>query len=76
MKTLDELKATAEESAKFRGHETIKWVTPWHGERASIQGGYCPVCGMMVQLITNPLPNQIDVGGEAVALGCKGKERV
>ena len=30
----------------------------------------CVKCGKGVQVNTNPLPNQIDIGGEAVAVGC------
>jgi len=33
---------------------------------------YCKNCGMYVQVIPRPYPNEIDVGGSAVALTCTG----
>ena len=66
---LSQLRTEADTSARFRGH-IIDWVTPWHGEGRSLQNGSCRGCGMEVQINSKPLPNQIDIGGEAVALNC------
>ena len=66
---LGTLKAQATESATFRGH-TLVWAAPWHGERASTQRGTCQHCGKEVDINTRPTPNGIDIGGEAIALGC------
>ncbi len=72
MQDLVALKAEATEAASFRGHRLI-WCAPWHGERASIQRGICERCGMEVDVCNNPMPNGIDIGGEAVALNCPGE---
>jgi hypothetical protein len=69
MRSLTELKRSATESCALRGHE-IEWAAPWHGETKSIQRGKCRRCDMVVDINTNPLPNGIEIGGEAVALNC------
>jgi hypothetical protein len=74
MNDLGTLRKSAEESASFRGH-TLVWLVPWHGERTSTQHGYCSACGAGVDLNMNPLPNGIDIGGEAVAIHCRKAEK-
>ena len=69
MDTLTTLKARALKSTRYRGHR-IHWTPPYHSERTSVQNGVCTRCGMEVQINVNPLPNGIDIGGEAVALNC------
>jgi hypothetical protein len=63
---LDVLKRKAERSASFRGHALGTWET--HGDTAAL--AYCTRCSMTVAVNAQPLPNGIDVGGEAVALTC------
>lgn len=70
---LQDLIKAAEESIKFRGHKLAKWQI-YHGEGKSLANYECPVCGKGAQCNTRPLPNDIDIGGEAVALGCFDKE--
>lgn len=67
--SLNTLRKRALQSTAFRGH-VIKWIAPWHSESKSIQYGICVNCQMEVHINTNPLPNAIDIGGEAVALDC------
>jgi hypothetical protein len=31
---------------------------------------HCKVCGKTVTINSHPMPNEIDIGGEAVALNC------
>lgn len=69
MKNLSELRKQATKSAEFRGH-TIKWHSPYHSERQSLQNGECINCACEIQILMNPAPNQIDIGGMAVALTC------
>lgn len=73
MKALNELRKEATSSATFRGHK-LTWIAPWHSERNSIQRGVCMICGMDVDINTNPLPNGIDICGEAIALTCEYAE--
>jgi len=66
---LSTLKRRAQMATAFRGHR-MKWLPPWHGEGQSLQNGECVKCGAFVQLNTRPMPNQIDIGGNALALTC------
>lgn len=69
-KSLSTLKKEAQRSTHFRGHH-MHWVNlslapdVWWGE--------CKVCGRYVIVRANPQPNEIDIGGEAVAENCIGR---
>jgi hypothetical protein len=65
----DELKSSAEESANWRGHELGEWSR--HSWKPRISIANCIHCNMQVAVNIAPLPNEIDIGGEAVALNCK-----
>ena len=60
------LKRKALESTAFRGHQMAKWLrwTPFNYVAC------CVNCPAEVQVLSDPAPNQIDIGGEAVALNC------
>jgi len=73
MQSLDQLRVEAREACGLRGH-IMRFTPPWHGEYGSLQSGECTKCGMRVHLNTRPLPNGIDIGGEAVALNCNHGE--
>jgi len=62
------LQQEAEKSCRFRGHDMESWL------RVGLDKAYshCRICDMQVVVNVDPAPNDIDVGGEAVALGCKG----
>lgn len=68
------LKADARRSTDMRGHTLTRFSTfmtidsPVYACRAAT--AHCSVCGAYVQVITNPRPNQIDIGGSAVAVNC------
>lgn len=70
MAGLWKLKIEAMDAASFRGHAVILWQAPHHGEHRSYQLGTCTDCGMQVCINTRPMPNEIDIGGELVALNC------
>ena len=63
------LKREAEEAATRRGHR-LEWTSPWHGEHRSVQQAECAACGAFASVSTRPMPNEIDVGGSAVAVDC------
>ena len=70
MNKVDQLKRDLLASCKFRGHkmESLGFVVNPHGR---IRGGYtCEKCGKWAGYDTQPEPNGVDIGGEAVALGC------
>ncbi len=61
----------AKESAIFRGHNVKNW---------DVLGNDCYLleckdCKMQVMVKEFPLPNEIQVGGEAVALSCVKPEK-
>lgn len=63
---LRQLQSEASVVAKIRGHR-LEWKmvdTEW-------MRGTCKFCGREVDVKTNPAPNDIDIGGEAVALNCQ-----
>lgn len=63
--TLSELKQSALESTTFRGHKMAAWK-----DFLAVSRCACKVCGMEVSVTPNPAPNDIDIGGPAVALTC------
>ena len=71
MRTIDRIKKEAMESARWRGHTLKRWDTFRHypnGPR-----GYfaeCVNCNKGVRILLDPMPNEIEIGGSAVALGC------
>lgn len=67
---IDILRGEANQSCKFREH-IMGWDTPNRSEKRTTQIGHCVNCGKEVILDTNPPPNGIDIGGEAVALNCR-----
>lgn len=69
MKKLDRLIKEAKESCLWRDHD----MKPFEHCTPKIAISNCKKCNMGVVVRTNPLPNQIDIGGEAVALNCKGE---
>ena len=63
------LKRSAKESAEWRGHKLTRFSS--HGDHKAIAS--CIHCDMAVMVNARPLPNEIDIAGEAVALNC-GRE--
>lgn len=70
MKTLDALKKFAKQSAIFRGHKLSRW-SMYGGYRKDLYTAHCTKCGKGVWVNVTPLPNDINIGGEAIALNCK-----
>jgi hypothetical protein len=64
---LRRLKAEALESCEYRDHDMSKWYS-FSKTAAYAQ---CLDCGKQVVVDTQPLPNGIEIFGEAVALGCE-----
>ena len=68
-----QLRRNARLSAYRRGHflKPFQKDSEDHGNIRATTA--CRHCGMEVQVITKPAPNEIDIGGEAVALNCKDR---
>ena len=62
--------AEARESCKFRGHKMSRFHM-LDGINSDKYTAHCKICGKGVWIIEFPLPNDIDIGGQAVALSCK-----
>lgn len=67
MKKIDRLIKSAKESAEFRGHFLSGFLSI-DGVHA---GAVCRNCKRSVDINTKPLPNEIDIQGEAVAVNCE-----
>lgn len=63
-------KKEALKSCRFRGHK-MKRFLDYKGFSVSS----CRLCGREVTVIESPLPNEIDIGGEAVAVYCDESDR-
>jgi len=57
------LKKQAQSSTSFRGHK-MKWSEKYPNYAE------CRKCGAWVQVMENPPPNDINIGGPAVAIHC------
>lgn len=66
MTTLRTLKKNARKSAEWRGHKLGRFSIQHYG-RAYAR---CENCNASVCVNTRPMPNQIDIGGDAVAVNC------
>ena len=67
------LKEEAIRSCKFREHTMsrfVKYVRGGHHSPPTHYISFCCNCGMAAIVRPNPWPNEIDIGGEAVALNC------
>jgi hypothetical protein len=67
MRQIEALKKEAIESAKFRGHTLSRFRTKRKGSWVISE---CRRCGRHVTVKTDPLPNEAEIMGEAVAVGC------
>lgn len=72
--SITDLRIEATKSVEFRGHvvpELKDWKQLHKPFSKKMSFRYtCPKCGRGVTIQTHPAPNGIDIGGEAVALGC------
>jgi len=68
-KSLLALKREARHAVQQRGHRLGAWI-PSHAGRACAE---CAVCGAWVTVNRYPMPNEIEVGGSAVAIECRVK---
>ena len=70
MTRYESLKRSAIESAEARGHELGRFGFVLQPNRM-VGNSLCRKCGAGVTINTNPMPNQIDIGGRAVAVNCE-----
>lgn len=63
------LEVEALDACEARGH-LMHAFRPNEWRRSSCSSACCARCGRSVQVNAKPAPNEIDIGGEAVALNC------
>ena len=68
MRKIRRLIQKAKEAAGTRGHRLERFRHLDSFRRAIT---FCSVCGDYVQVVAKPMPNEIDIGGSAVALTCR-----
>ena len=57
------LKKQAQSATSFH-HHRMRWSAKYPNYAE------CRICGAWVQVLTNPPPNSINIGGPAIALSC------
>jgi hypothetical protein len=65
-RTLAELKREAREAASTRGHDLMHFSKI----SARLHEATCSKCKRKVQINTDPTANEIDIGGEPLAVDC------
>ena len=66
MKKIDRLITEAKESCKLRGHSML----PFHHYEEGLAYSECTRCQRATWINANPMPNQIEIAGGAVARHC------
>ncbi len=77
MATGESLRQEARKAAEWRGHDMARFVRVSYSVRAdgtarTTWRSTCRKCGAFVDVMPNPPANGIDIGGSAVAVGCRG----
>lgn len=73
---IETLRKNARASAKWRGHAMKKFIR--YGGSVPNKTNYyseCKICRAYMIVNLNPAPNEIDIGGSAVAINCKGRKK-
>lgn len=72
MRKIERLRQEALEACKLRGHTMSKFS---YSDKTIFRRGWgyskCLICKKNVFILSKPYPNEIEIGGEAVALGCE-----
>ncbi len=59
----------ARDAIQFRGHVMRRFK---HHKRGALYK--CPCCKAYIQVLIKPMPNEIDIGGDALATQCVGSQ--
>ena len=70
MNKIEQLRKSALASCNNRGHVMGNFKNVPNGIGGKIKYAHCKVCDKQVVIMEQPAPNDIDIGGEAVALDC------
>jgi len=69
MTKINRLRIEALESCNWRGHD-MKRFSITQTYQGKVGESECKKCKMLVHILYKPYPNEIEIGGEAVALNC------
>jgi hypothetical protein len=72
MNSTRKLMKDARTAAAFRGHKLSLTRQVKVGNARFVYDVDCTRCGASLRVNPNPAPNEVDVGGSAVAVGCPG----
>ncbi len=72
MTKIARLKRQARDGASWRGHSLCRFAKHINAAGNIVYLASCGVCNRHVAVKPNPQPNEIDIGGTAVALNCPG----
>lgn len=73
MTKLERLRLEALESCRWRGHDMGQFRQA-DFFKDTLRYAHCKVCGLQVVINSRPQPNEIDIGGRALAMGCADEE--
>ena len=59
--------------AYVAAHELHHWMGKFKTLAPGNAVAMCMDCGMEVQVLVNPKPNDVEIGGPAIACVCKGR---
>jgi len=62
------------DACEWRGHNMGEWQK--HPQRENVESCECKRCDAQAYVILEPWVNEIDIGGGAVAVGCRDKSVV
>lgn len=71
MRKIERLRQEAVEACKYRGHDMGRFHQA-DFFKTTLRYARCRVCGKQVIINSHPAPNEIEIGGRAVALTCEG----
>ena len=71
MTKLERLRKEALAACEYQGHKMKRFQKIYNGIAGITAFSNCKICDKQAVIIEKPQPNEIDVGGEAVAVGCE-----
>lgn len=70
---IDRLKTEARATCKARGHEMTPFRLAIGVSKREWYASECKVCNAWVFVINNPMPNETEISGPALAENCPGR---
>ena len=71
---LEQLRVEARDACRCRGHDMRRWKTVKSMSGKVFKHSTCRKCGAWADVTATPDPNDIEIGGLAVATNCLGSK--